>query len=72
MWHACGTDVARDQARLWARTRMPRLPDHPVCLDPPRSGSGPATEAQARLRVYVSWSPFLGHLMPTATDGLEP
>jgi len=51
---------------------MPRLPDHPVCLDPPRSGSGPATEAQARLRVYVSWSPFLGHLMPTATDGLEP
>ena len=48
------------------------LPDLPVCLDPPRSGSGPATEGQARLRVSVHRSSFLDHEMPTVTDGLEP
>jgi len=48
------------------------LPDLPVCLDPPRSGSGPVTEGQARLRVSVRQSPFLDHEMSAVTDGLEP
>src|SRR4051794_30707943 len=46
--------------------------DLPVRLDPPRSGSGLATEGQARLRVSVHRSSFLDHETPTVTDGLEP
>lgn len=46
--------------------RSSRLPStHP-------KGSGPATEAQAHLRVYVHRLPFLHYRMPTVTDGLAP
>jgi hypothetical protein len=53
---------------LW---RMPR----PACpipfvVDPPRSGSGPATEVQARLDVSLRLCTFHGDGMPTVTAGL--
>jgi len=42
----------------------------PSAVDPPRSGSGPATEVQAWLDVSLSLCTFHGHRMPTATAGL--
>ncbi|GAA1293918.1 hypothetical protein Psi02_42380 [Planotetraspora silvatica] len=53
------------------RTLLPR-PRIPYAVDPSRSDSGPVTQVQARLRVYVGHSPFLGHWTPTGTDGLSP
>ncbi|WP_345337142.1 site-specific integrase [Planotetraspora kaengkrachanensis] len=42
----------------------------PSAIDPPRSGSGPATEVQARLDVSLRLGTFHGPWTPTVTAGL--
>ena len=65
-----GTQRARPENSV--RTHTSLSPDLPVCLVPPRRGNSSGTEGQGRLRVYVGWWTFLGHGMPTVTDGLDP
>jgi hypothetical protein len=60
----------------WRRSSVSGYHPGPLCLstpfavDPPRSGSGPTTEVQARLDVSLRLCPFHDAWMPTVTAGL--